>query len=91
MIQNITLEKIRKALCPNKTNNDFVNLIFHPLKDIHQLTFTDSFGEKHLSAFIKGNHDGQKRLNTRRLKLWTEMICGGNVFHEMELPLSAIA
>lgn len=79
----ITLEKIKAALCPSKTNKDFVNLVFHPLKDTHQLTFTDSFGEKHLSVFMKSNHDGKKRLNVRKLKLWSEVISEESVFQEM--------
>jgi len=79
----ITLEKIKTTLCPSKTNKDFVNLIFHPLKDAYQLTFTDSFGEKHLSAFMKGNHDGNKRLNVKKLKNWAVMICKDSIFQEM--------
>ena len=79
----ITLERIKMTLCPSKTNKDFVNLIFHPLKDAHQLTFTDTFGEKHLSAFMKGNHDGKKRLNVKKLKSWATMICKNSIFQEM--------
>ena len=87
----ITLEKIKNTLCPEKTNKDFVNLVFGCLKDPGQLTFTDSFGEKHLPSFMKGNHDGQKRLNTRKLKLWSESICQDTVFLEMAYSLTIIA
>lgn len=80
---NITLEKIKKVLCPGKTNKDFVNLIFDVLKENGDYTFVDSFGEKHLSSFMKGNHDGKKRLNLRRLKRWSEYICFENHFDEM--------
>ena len=88
---HITLEKIKCTLCPDKTNKDFVNLVFKCLKDPHQLTFIDSFGEKHLPSFMKGNHDGQKRLNVRKLKLWSESICKDSVFLEMTHPLTAIS
>mgnify|MGYP001176623809 CR=1 FL=1 len=87
---HITLEKIKKILSPNKTNKDFINLIFKPLKDSYQLTFTDSFGEKHLSSFMKGNYDEHKRLNVRKLKLWSELICKDSVFQEMQTSLTAM-
>lgn len=80
----ITLEKIKELLSPSKTNKDFVNLVFHALKDTHQLTFTDSFGEKHLTVFMRGNHDGSKRLNVRRLKQWAEMLCNEMVLNKMQ-------
>ena len=64
-MSQITLEKIKEILCPFKTNKDFVNIIFCPLKDEHQLTFTDTFGEKHLSAFMKGNHDGKMNMSPK--------------------------
>lgn len=87
----ITLEKIKKSLCQEKSNKDFVNMIFKPLKDPYQLTFTDSFGEKHLSSFMKGNHDGRKRLNVRKLKLWSEILCEDAVLNEMKKPVEAMA
>ncbi len=86
----ITLKRIKDELCPSKTNKDFVNLIFQPLKEPHQLTFTDTIGEKHLSAFVHGNHDNKKRLNIRRLHIWAENICAG-AWSELLPPLDALA
>lgn len=89
-MSQITLEKIKEILCPFKTNKDFVNIIFCPLKDEHQLTFTDTFGEKHLSAFMKGNHDGKRRLNVKKLKIWSEMICTESIFSKMRENLAIL-
>lgn len=86
---NITLEKIKNVLCPGKTNKDFVNLIFDVLKEDGDCTFVDSFGEKHLSSFMKGNHNGCKRLNIRKLKRWSEYICVENHFDEMSVSIDS--